>query len=307
MHQPSIVLLSLGLLASGCNNLPHNNVLLFGTETKFGIDASSNAAAGGVPQVTVGYRRSEAAWMPLSANNFNCTGGSCGVQSAQETRTEGGTTRTGPALFQGSRSETYLNAEGETVRRTEDHDSYSVFGSFGAEFDGFGGAGGGKGGLAQFFLTGIAAQEFASRSSAADALRLEDAATAQAGAAREAAEADKATAEARLVEAEATKVRELRLSDLQKAEIRSAITARNATTSENIETIVARCGKPGDASWVQFGTAIQAMDGITDIIKIQLPLATSSDAVEEVLGDNPEDTAAIAKDIETLCPKGESE
>jgi len=134
------------VLMVGCGSTPeHTNTLLFGTTTKFALDVSVNPA-GGAPDITVGYKRHEGVWMPLLAN-----------QKAGET--------TVPAdckecKFKG------------TVKNGDKEDTYSVLASFGAEF------GGGAetstvsespsatakagGGLAQFFATGIAAQNLAS-------------------------------------------------------------------------------------------------------------------------------------------------
>lgn len=58
-----------GVGLSGClNGVQHNDVLIFGTDTKLALDVSASATGGGTPEVTIGYKRAEAVWMPLVAN-----------------------------------------------------------------------------------------------------------------------------------------------------------------------------------------------------------------------------------------------
>ena len=54
-------------LLSACV-VPHNDTLLFGTDTKIALDVSMPPETAGTPQVTVGYKRREFVWMPLLAN-----------------------------------------------------------------------------------------------------------------------------------------------------------------------------------------------------------------------------------------------
>lgn len=130
----------------GCSSTPeHTNTLVFGTTTKFALDVSVNPA-GGTPDFTVGYKRQEAVWMPLLANKK--TGDS---PEPADCATEG-------CSFKGKE------------KPGEKEDTYSVLASFGAEFGGEASVGdgtpsskaSGSGGLAQFFATGIAAQNLAS-------------------------------------------------------------------------------------------------------------------------------------------------
>lgn len=72
-HNLSTIGLTITLaFIAGCNSTPHHtNVMVFGTNTKFGLDAAVNPA-GGTPDFTLGYKRQEVVWMPLLANsNFN--------------------------------------------------------------------------------------------------------------------------------------------------------------------------------------------------------------------------------------------
>ena len=62
-------------LLGGCafhrDKNPHNDVLVFATQTKFGVDISAPATSATLPAFTVGYNRSEAVWMPLRPNGTN--------------------------------------------------------------------------------------------------------------------------------------------------------------------------------------------------------------------------------------------
>ena len=116
---------------SGCASAPHNDVLIFGTETTLALDVGTSATNGGTPNITVGYKRDEAVWMPLVANGLPLEDPPPAFK-----------------LYQG---------EGES---DANKDAYSVFASFGAQLEGK--AGSAKVGLAQFFATGIAAQKLAS-------------------------------------------------------------------------------------------------------------------------------------------------
>ena len=114
--------------------MPHNDVLIFGTETTLALDVGTNTTTGGTPSVTVGYKREEAVWMPLMANGRHAE-----------------VPPTANQLYQGQGTKDG-NANGAK-------DAYSVFASFGAQLEGR--AGSAKVGLAQFFTTGIAAQNMA--------------------------------------------------------------------------------------------------------------------------------------------------
>jgi hypothetical protein len=55
---------------SSCSigGIQHNDVLIFGTDTKLALDVSTSPTSGGAGEVTIGYKRQEAVWMPLIVN-----------------------------------------------------------------------------------------------------------------------------------------------------------------------------------------------------------------------------------------------
>lgn len=142
-----IVYLSLGLL--GCSTPQHSNTLIFGTTTKVAIDASQEPA--GAFGVTIGYKRSEAVWMPLVANQVGSNGGvvpsTCSTDDCR--KFEG---RTG---YDG-------NPSGAGAR-----DTYSVLATFSGEASASSQNPQATGGLAQYFATGIAARLLAQYGGAA--------------------------------------------------------------------------------------------------------------------------------------------
>ena len=118
------------LCMSGCSTPDHTNTLIFGTNTKVGLDVSCETT--GVPSISVGYKRQEAVWMPLLANkDAEGTPADCHQESC---------------LFEG--------------KDGNDKDTYSVIASFGASFSGKADKGEARaeGALAQFFATGLAAR-----------------------------------------------------------------------------------------------------------------------------------------------------
>lgn len=124
---------ALGL--AGCQ--AHNDVLVFGTGTVIGADASAAPAQGGAPAVSIGYKRWEGVWMPLKSAPQPVSQGDAAYD---ETDRE---------LFQSQ------IADGAKSRK----DAYSVFASIGARFNGGATTGEVKAGagIAQFFATGAAA------------------------------------------------------------------------------------------------------------------------------------------------------
>ena len=131
----------LGLaLLSACATPKHTNTLIFGTNTKIAIDVSQDPV--GTVGLTIGYRRQEAVWMPLLANQgagyqpSSCSSEAC-VSFA-------GSTGTGGAAGAGAR------------------DTYSVLATLSGQTSGQ--AGGGNtsvkagGAIAQVFATGFAAR-----------------------------------------------------------------------------------------------------------------------------------------------------
>lgn len=129
-------------LVSGCATPKHSNTLIFGTNTKFALDVSADPS--GSPSITVGYKRQEAVWMPLLANQ--------GVVLANQQDVVGipAECKEENCLFIGTVCKD---------KECKDRDTYSVLASFGAKFSGEA-TGGPKatGGLAQYFATGLAAR-----------------------------------------------------------------------------------------------------------------------------------------------------
>lgn len=127
-------------IISACSTPHHTNTLIFATNTKFAIDIAADPT--GNPGLTVGYKRQEAVWMPLLANQDN----------------NGTPKQDKEFLFLGK-------------NESQSQDTYSVLASFGATFSGGSSIGvetqGAKvstnGGLAQFFATGIAARKLAEK------------------------------------------------------------------------------------------------------------------------------------------------
>lgn len=142
MHYSRLIKIALitviAVFFAGCANAPHNDVLIFGTNTKVAFDVSSDPANAGTPSFTLGYKRQEVAWVPLRAN---------GTLVADD-----GTTN---IADKGSK---YIGVDDKRK------DTYSVYASFGGEF----GAGTeNKAALSQFFATGIAAQNISENAKAA--------------------------------------------------------------------------------------------------------------------------------------------
>lgn len=65
-HWPVLSLLPCALLG-GCGMPSHSNALVFATNTTIALDVSASPTAG-APNITLGYKRQEAAWVPLLAN-----------------------------------------------------------------------------------------------------------------------------------------------------------------------------------------------------------------------------------------------
>ena len=142
-------------LAAGCAS---HDVLVFSTETTVGIALSNEPAAAEGPvsgAMTIGYKRREAAWLPLFAASGDLNDASCKV-----------------TLEQGKAKEISCPPDRHFTGTTngKDRDAYSVFASFGADVGGFVR---GKAALAQFFATGVAAQRLAENASVRDALSLQ--------------------------------------------------------------------------------------------------------------------------------------
>jgi hypothetical protein len=120
---------------SGCSTPRHTDLLIFGTNTQFGISASAEATAN--PGVSIGYRRQELVLMPLYVNAQDTTISSTG---GNETTVE----KIKAAKYQGTDGAKF--------------DTYSVFASFGASGGGGAKTADAKVGIAQYFATGLAAR-----------------------------------------------------------------------------------------------------------------------------------------------------
>lgn len=197
---------------SGCiGGVQHNDVLLFGVDTKLALDVSASAAQGGVPEVTIGYKRTEAVWMPLIVNGRGVeTAGVQALCNAGQPDT---------ASCPGGLDRAKYVGEGEKLSDGGSgggQDSYSVFASFGAQIRGRANTGAeGEVGLAQFFATGIAAQRLASAERVEQLVSLQSPASAAAAAA--AAAAAKPTDAEILIEAELIKARQARANSAENA------------------------------------------------------------------------------------------
>ncbi|MBM4056227.1 MAG: hypothetical protein FJ264_16480 [Planctomycetes bacterium] len=121
------------VIISGCA-VKHSDVMLFGTNTKYGLSIAMDQPES-TPHINVGYKRREFVWMPLVANGADSViQKKVATASAQDLK--------------------YLGKE-----PTGKEDTYSVLASFGANFKASGAAGGG--GIAQYFATGMAARKLA--------------------------------------------------------------------------------------------------------------------------------------------------
>ena len=191
--------------------VPHNDVLVFGTETKIALDVSSSATDAGMPSITLGYKREEAVWMPLLANgrdavllngvDKHCVGleltNFTGLRGCAD-KLAGSKDVTSQVCPQDDENcvdiiagklITLIDQKLKYIGTTGagDRDAYSVFASFGAEIEGSGeskvvlqqdgkteslGNVGSKAGLAQFFATGIAARKLAENKNIQKALKV---------------------------------------------------------------------------------------------------------------------------------------
>lgn len=179
------IILAAALALVGCQTPKHSNVLIFGTNTRGGIDVGYDPKlqTGGI---LVGWQRQEAVWMPLLANT-NADASAPYVPNTTTTNNGTTTTTVAPtavaeALFTGK--------DGEKT------DTYSVIASVGAKFNAnTGNQTSAGGGISQFFATGLAARTLAIKG--ADLLSLpsdEVAKARQAEAAAQLAETNRMTA-----------------------------------------------------------------------------------------------------------------
>lgn len=191
-------LITTGLLAAGCTTNPHNDVLIFGTETQVGLQIQSEASNGGTPSINLGYNRTEAVWLPLAENSPRarltaaCERALRVAINASPEATNSAVTQYNTCITAADLAQSTTTEAPDTVPYTpseralyqssngQARDTYSVFASFGARFNGSGSASqtgtdtqgsvSAAGGLAQYFATGIAAQNLADNEYISDAL-----------------------------------------------------------------------------------------------------------------------------------------
>lgn len=168
------------LALSGCSPIG-SNVLVFGTETKVAIDASGDPT--GQPSFTIGYKRREAVWLPLSSgvpvlpthvcvrikdklickavgkDRMKGTHICLALKNASEANAV--TTDNHPLVC-----ESIADVRGYLYAGTSDGseatDAYSVMANFGLDTSSAGGAK-----IAQYIATGIAARNLTKSSGAA--------------------------------------------------------------------------------------------------------------------------------------------
>lgn len=156
MHRSKLALTIVPLLGawllSACSTPRHTNTLIFGTNTKFALDVSQEAT--GAVGVTLGYKRQEAVWMPLLANQAGTDG------------------RLVPTVCTPGEACKFAGTAGKGGAAGENAvDTYSVLATFSGQAKG--GAGDASkdtqvgGSLAQYFATGFAARLLAEEGGAA--------------------------------------------------------------------------------------------------------------------------------------------
>lgn len=140
MHRLQVLtagfIVGIPLLLAGCTTPKHTDLLIFGTNTQFGVAVATDATAS--PGVNIGFKRQEMVLMPLYVN-------------ATESRLPLEATEASDEIVQAAKY------RGEDGART---DTYSVLASFGASGSGSV-RGEGKVGIAQYFATGLAARTLA--------------------------------------------------------------------------------------------------------------------------------------------------
>ncbi|MEW8440223.1 MAG: hypothetical protein AB2689_18920, partial [Candidatus Thiodiazotropha taylori] len=176
---------------TGCAAIPHNDVLVFATQTTLGVDVSASAT-GQSPKLSIGYKRDEGVWMPLLVNGrhtnkhnitFNCQKNDEGIEKCDPSIA-------GELKYVGKSK----GIGAEKGGKIEESDTYSVFASFGGQTAG--GTGSAKLGVAQFFATGIAAQRLGANPDAYRLISPEDSNQQALDEAKKRADSEKARADA---------------------------------------------------------------------------------------------------------------
>lgn len=168
------IVVSTAVILGGCATAG-NEVLVFGTETKVGISISGDPT--GSPDFTLGYRRREAVWLPVSVGGGGVPTDLCRKAEAEQSlQCSAAEPAKGSHVYvvvakdgnAKAGSETLLCEDAATVRRLlyvgsdsssgGGRDAYSVIANFGLQA-------GTKGGteISQYIATGMAARTLASR------------------------------------------------------------------------------------------------------------------------------------------------
>jgi hypothetical protein len=279
--------LALLAVSSGCaltQKNPHNDVLVFATVTKLGVDLSAPLNSATLPQINIGYNRAEAVWMPLRPNGpkgstpaelRTATELSTQLQSCEDRLKDviaDQQKRKLTCLATVLPSDKYVSMssgiQSDRGGSGIEIDTYSVFASFGVRGSASGSQG--SGGLAQVFATGIAAQRLAANPQVGQALN--SAAPTAVVAAEKADEAKEKTKQMRLENAR------MRIAPLQEEE---------ADLIKRIDSEWS-CGdlaKPADKS--KFDAAVDDADtaSASAIFGKPLKLLTSKQAVIDSLNN----------------------
>jgi hypothetical protein len=129
-----IVVVAVTANLASCAQMPrHSNALVFGTNTTIGIGIGQSATQ--TPEVDIGYRRQEVAIVPVLANTAEAGGKLTPCNEA-----------------------TIENCKFQATHNGTDKDSYSTLASFGSEM-GTDATGSANVSIAQYFATGVAAQQ----------------------------------------------------------------------------------------------------------------------------------------------------
>ncbi|TDM04911.1 MAG: hypothetical protein C4K60_20980 [Ideonella sp. MAG2] len=149
-------------LLAACSSTPqHTNTLIFGTTTRVALDVSQEAT--GAMGVTLGYKRQEAVWMPLLANQAASAAGD--MMPADCAPGSGKDMATHCPKFVGTAGATSTNGGGA-------QDTYSVLATFSGDMGGGTTAAASapqanaSAKVAQFFATGLAARLLAEKGGA---------------------------------------------------------------------------------------------------------------------------------------------
>lgn len=245
-------------LSVGACAVPHNNVLVFGTDTNYGIGISAAPDPAAPASITIGYKRKEAVWMPLIVNRQACT------DTVDNDGTTSKTCTNATAVDADDSSDPKVDTSAKYVGKaggvdksrggsSYEEDTYSVFASFGGSAKASGD--GGAVAVAQFFATGIAAQRLGANPGAT---RLVSAATGNAATVRDAEER---------AEAAEGKVKDFReLTGFTDAQLATTI-KENQIRREQVDVTLAivfgQDGKLSPQESTKWGTVVDGLPAAT--------------------------------------------